>query len=85
MRYFTFNFIAKKHYYINKFLHVESIAGEIHIQSVSFPPKTTIVDLVNGMHENLEDITIINKFEFNNEQDFRDYVGSWRIVSLLEE
>lgn len=76
MRYFCFNFIAKHHLCDSGNIRVvESTANEIVIQSESFPSRTQIVSAINNAFDRLEDIVITHKFEFNSEQDFRNYIG----------
>ena len=76
LRYFCFNFIAHRYCTDGDSRHViSSVADDIMLQSTSFPSKNRIIKAINEAFQNLDDITVTHKFEFDNYNDFRSYIG----------
>lgn len=76
MRYFTFNFVARRYSECGDNQCVrESVANEINLISKTFPSRDEIFTAIDEAFENLEDVTITHKFEYKCEEDFRNYIG----------
>jgi hypothetical protein len=67
MRYFIFSYSG--------FLYKNRIEGEFSCICDGFPSRKHIVEKLKEYRKNLEDVIILNIFEFKNEEDYNNFIN----------